>query len=151
MKIRLQDIKLKAETRPDKYYEDVVSNGTVKGEFLEITTENYLKLTEKYRPNPNVNLPKTYKIGGCSGCGSRPSGSFPPLMTQAKNVVGAASRVVNAAFTGQKIKASPEKVKERQTVCDGCEFKKDNRCTVCGCYWKVKILLESERCPKGFW
>ena len=57
MKIKLRDIQIKAKERPTGYLEDVLSKGKVIGDYLEISPENYLKLTSKYRQSP-PKLPK---------------------------------------------------------------------------------------------
>lgn len=43
----------------------------------------------------------------------------------------------------------PQAIKEsRESVCDGCEFKKDDKCTICGCYIELKAAMDMNRNPK---
>jgi len=48
---------------------------------------------------------------------------------------------------------SYDEYKERLMVCQGCPFLnyKEDRCTDCGCYVKVKARLKVEDCPQGYW
>lgn len=155
---------MRAKIRPEGYAEDVKSHGTIVGDFLEISNENYSKMVRKYSPVP---IPTK---GSCCGDNREifkgraypnppefirqaisQSSAMPPITEQARNALMAARRLANAAIRGEKVKASEEKVKERQAICDACEFKKDNRCQKCGCFWKVKIALETETCPINKW
>jgi hypothetical protein len=49
---------------------------------------------------------------------------------------------------------SPEEVAQyRLEICKGCEFyrAKTNQCKKCGCFMKLKTLLEKSKCPIGKW
>lgn len=49
---------------------------------------------------------------------------------------------------------TPEEIAEyRLKICQGCEFFKKNgsRCKKCGCFMKLKTLIEKSRCPIGKW
>ena len=48
MKILLSQLHANAKHRPPGYYEDVCSQGVIRGIFLEITPEKYNALLEKY-------------------------------------------------------------------------------------------------------
>jgi len=48
--IKLSDLKEKAKERPEGYYQDAVSRGDIRGNYLMIDTEEVKKLAEKYRP-----------------------------------------------------------------------------------------------------
>src|ERR1035437_6655146 len=53
MKILIKAIEQNSKNRPEGYYEDVISHGVVQGEFLEIDTNSYNELLNKYRITPN--------------------------------------------------------------------------------------------------
>jgi hypothetical protein len=65
------------------------------------------------------------------------------------------------AFMGKRVKAAPEEIERRKTICMGnaekgipkCEFFNDekNRCSKCGCWVRHKMKLEHESCPEGKW
>lgn len=40
---------------------------------------------------------------------------------------------------------------DRMTICGTCEYLKEARCTICGCYVPLKTCCTHEICPKGFW
>jgi hypothetical protein len=94
MKILIKAIEQNSKNRPEGYYEDVISHGVVQGEFLEIDTNSYNELLNKYRITPNnysgsikglgdlVSIPaqaiakgldKVFhsNIAGCGGCKKR--------------------------------------------------------------------------------
>ena len=41
----------------------------------------------------------------------------------------------------------------RLEICKGCEFyrARTNQCMKCGCFMKLKTLLEKAKCPIGKW
>ena len=52
------------------------------------------------------------------------------------------------------MKCSNEQVrKARLTACYNCSFSSDDktRCKECGCFIKLKIIPESQSCPKLYW
>ena len=44
-----------------------------------------------------------------------------------------------------------EVLKMRWDLCLGCEFLKDDKCDICGCFMKVKHKLSQAKCPIGKW
>ena len=44
-----------------------------------------------------------------------------------------------------------EVLKMRWDLCLSCEFLKDNKCSECGCFMKVKHKLKMAKCPIGKW
>lgn len=42
-------------------------------------------------------------------------------------------------------------LKARWDLCSTCEFLKNDKCTSCGCYMKVKHKLAPASCPEGKW
>lgn len=142
MKIRLTKLKDKSKNRPVGYVEDVISKGTVSGDFLFITPNAYRELQVKY----NSETPQIQSVGGCCK-------KMPPVVTQIKNAMGAVGRVVHNAITFQDIKASPEDIQKRKSICESCEFLdvKRKRCSKCGCKYNLKLQLASEHCPVNKW
>lgn len=158
MKIRISELKRKASERPDGYVDKVLAAGRIQGDALIITPEVYANLLKEFNPSAVANRPRA------SCCGSHPTNpqplaiqnqkkEMPPLPTQAKNAVAAAGRVISSVVKGVPVKAPDEVVKMREDICQGCEFldKVRNRCSKCGCWYKTKISLASERCPIGKW
>ncbi len=50
MRIKLTELKAKTSARPDNYYQDVISAGSIDGEYLTITPKAYYTLLRKYNP-----------------------------------------------------------------------------------------------------
>lgn len=48
-------------------------------------------------------------------------------------------------------RSSDALIEERKAVCEACEHLKANKCELCGCAYRKKILLASEVCPDGRW
>ena len=42
-------------------------------------------------------------------------------------------------------------LKMRWDLCSSCEFLKDDKCSKCGCFMKVKHKLALASCPEGKW
>lgn len=133
-----------SQYRPEGYYDEVIARGTIVEDFLEIDPKSYSELLAKYRPNKPEIINKP-----C--CGHQKSGSFPPLMKQAKNVMEAAGRVATAFIQGKDVRAPQSEVEKRVEICKECEFNKNGRCLKCGCYWKAKMRLITEHCPIKKW
>ena len=49
--------------------------------------------------------------------------------------------------------ADDAKVDTRMELCAGCKsFDKDSaRCSLCGCFMKLKVRLDASKCPVGKW
>jgi len=76
-------------------------------------------------------------------CGEK----LPSLLKQAANV---AKAVVTHVATGMS-NATPEEKNRRLSICGGCPFFKEGRCTKCGCFLEVKTGFSSSKCPIGKW
>ena len=68
-----------------------------------------------------------------------------------KNAAGSLGRNLKSLVGGNPLNADPETIKERQAICNGCEFMKDRRCAKCGCWLQYKTILHAESCPAGKW
>jgi hypothetical protein len=132
MKLRLSKIQDTAADRPPGYYEDVVSQGVIDGDFLEIDSGKLNELREKYRPLPPPELP--------------------PPAVMAANLARAVADEAKARLH-QVPRISDEEVQQRLTVCSGCEnfIPSSQRCSLCGCYMQFKSRLRSQSCPVGKW
>lgn len=40
---------------------------------------------------------------------------------------------------------------ERMVICSMCQFFRNKKCFLCGCYLVHKTRLKSEKCPAGKW
>ena len=76
---------------------------------------------------------------------------LPGIVTMAGNVVAAAGRVVKAVATGEQVRVSPEERDRRWGLCMTCPNLVNDRCKLCGCHFRAKIELATERCPIGKW
>jgi len=53
----------------------------------------------------------------------------------------------------KKPKLSEESSNKRLEICTGCEWYKitTSQCKKCGCFMKLKVVLEDAKCPIGKW
>lgn len=75
---------------------------------------------------------------------------FPSFAKQVSNVTHAAARVTAQVVSGGPVFVPEEVAAQRWSICDPCEYRKDSRCTLCGCYLNNltgKLKLATERCP----
>ena len=153
MKIKLSDIIEKAKQRPANYYETVLSMGTVSGEVLEISVENYNKLLSLFNPAAKP------VSQGCSSCGGhtvkpRKQPAMPSIGTSIRSLVNTTKDVVvDKVVKGKPFYVDEATKLERETVCSGCEFfnSEKQRCSRCGCWTSSKTKLTSAKCPVGKW
>ena len=83
---------------------------------------------------------------------------MPPWATQAKNVIGAATRVARALSQGKTVRATETAYNLRLAACDDCPYSTPEdlpvarrRCSRCGCFISKKAGLSTESCPAGKW
>lgn len=76
---------------------------------------------------------------------------LPSAAQQASNLAGAVGRAIAAAVTGSPVRATPEMVSQRRTICAGCVELVADRCRLCGCFFQAKIELATEKCPIDKW
>jgi len=72
---------------------------------------------------------------------------------QVKSLLETVGQVLVGAVTDKKLLAEDAIVKQRLTVCDGCEnLERDNSaCKKCGCRITYKARLKKAKCPIGRW
>ena len=67
--------------------------------------------------------------------------------------IAAIFRAGRQAARGRDVIASTGTISSRLEECEGCAFydEEDGQCRVCTCFVSTKVILNSEKCPKGFW
>jgi len=81
-------------------------------------------------------LRKTQKVG-------KP---LPSAVEMAKSLAASVAAHVASGFEPARDEA------ERVSACIACvHMRSDNRCSLCGCYTKIKAKWASARCPDGRW
>jgi len=80
---------------------------------------------------------------------------LPSLLERAKNLAGAAGRVIVAVVEGQPIEIEEVLYQERLARCRSCPSQQyrasDQTCAECGCYVRAKAALATEFCRLGYW
>lgn len=54
-------------------------------------------------------------------------------------------------FLGYQVLASDRVSAHRKSICDACPKRVGDQCGVCTCFIDAKVVLNSEKCPLGFW
>ena len=77
---------------------------------------------------------------------------FPSLFQQARNLAKEMWMTGKHASQGLPIIVDADIAFNRFSICQGCEFLKENfRCEKCGCFMKAKTQLSAASCPIGKW
>jgi hypothetical protein len=72
---------------------------------------------------------------------------LPGVVTLAANLAAAvATHVVDGVA-----KVQPAELEDRLQVCTLCDQRRDDRCSVCGCFISVKATWRTSECPLGRW
>jgi hypothetical protein len=73
----------------------------------------------------------------------------PPLAARLRTATGAAVHAAAAFVAGQPVLVDAAEFDRRLAICRGCEyyFRRDDRCSVCGCVARWKTRLAQEHCP----
>jgi len=79
--------------------------------------------------------------------------SLPPVSTQIKNVGQSVINNIKQVMAGGNLRCESEETIRRLSICKACPLyiADKSRCSICGCYLKVKVTLQAERCPNGLW
>lgn len=72
---------------------------------------------------------------------------LPPLRRRLKNFVHSMWKFMMSGFKF----ASKAEQQKRLNICNGCDYRRGNRCLKCGCGLKAKIAMKVMECPEGFW
>lgn len=81
------------------------------------------------------------------GCQDQDKPELPSTFEQVKNFSKAATEHI---ATGSKM-ASQKEYEHRLNTCALCTWRKDARCSVCGCFIEKKASWAESSCPEGFW
>lgn len=76
---------------------------------------------------------------------------LPDMLQMAKNLVATAKDVVSDAIEGKDVMASEQQIKERNAICEDCDWIYKNRCLKCGCVLAAKVKFASAKCPLDKW
>lgn len=110
-------------------------------ECMQHVRDNVYKCT-KYGWEITVNTLPVF----CNAC-DKPAVQLPSFGAQ---VVHFSKAVVKHALDGFG-KVDNDELKRRLDICEKCELRLVNQCSVCGCYLAEKASWRSERCDKGKW
>jgi hypothetical protein len=77
----------------------------------------------------------------------RPPVSPPSVWQQAGSLAGAMARFAASGFKT----VDAEIHQARVARCEPCEYRRNNRCVMCGCFLDKKAWLPFEDCPLGRW
>jgi hypothetical protein len=76
---------------------------------------------------------------------------MPSITDMGKNLVQTAVDSVKSVIQGEGFSITEDQASVRLSICEGCEFYVNTRCTKCGCYMAVKTHLKAATCPVGKW
>lgn len=80
-----------------------------------------------------------------------PRAPMPPVKTQLAHAAGALRRAAQAVVKREPLLATAAEAEARREICASCPDLVNGRCARCGCFYKAKIKLATERCPLGKW
>jgi Family of unknown function (DUF6171) len=76
---------------------------------------------------------------------------FPSMLQMAKNLMEDGTKIISNAVQGNTTLVTDEERNTRWSICQGCPFLTNDRCTKCGCFMKVKVAFQTSKCPEGKW
>jgi len=76
---------------------------------------------------------------------------FPSTFQMARNAFKQAWDSTKGMLSGRNFLVEANTANNRYSICEGCEFFKEKRCTQCGCFMEAKVHLELATCPIGKW
>ena len=76
---------------------------------------------------------------------------FPSTFQMARNAFKQAWDSTKGVLSGRNFLVNADTANNRYSICEGCEFFKEKRCTQCGCFMEAKVHLELATCPLGKW
>ena len=76
---------------------------------------------------------------------------FPSTFQMARNAFKQAWDSTKGMLSGRNFLVEANTANNRYSICEGCEFFKEKRCTQCGCFMEAKVHLELATCPLGKW
>lgn len=91
--------------------------------------------------------PAARRVALAAGIATDASDNTPPLRRQAWDLAKAM-----AAFIADGLKTvDQDEYKRRMGLCDTCEHRARNRCSLCGCNLSLKVAGRVFECPDGRW
>jgi hypothetical protein len=161
--IPLNHIAQRAVIRPSGYIADVLSHATVVGCVARIEDGDFVALREKWKSAEGASLSRSSaeymsfrdSYPDCSIPVAISDGKHEPpgVFQQAKSFVGAVGAELRAIASGKE-KVSEQKVMERLSICEACEFfgiGGKPRCQKCGCFVRAKAKFRTSSCPMKKW
>jgi len=81
------------------------------------------------------------------------SNTLPSKAQMIKNLSSSVKNISKSLLKGEKIKLPKKQAEERMKICMTCPqyVADENRCSLCGCYLRVKIRIATESCPINKW
>jgi hypothetical protein len=76
---------------------------------------------------------------------------FPSVFQMGRNLAKQIWLSGKGVVAGDGFLANAEKVFNRLSICESCEFFRDKRCLKCGCFMEKKAHLEKATCPMDKW
>lgn len=76
---------------------------------------------------------------------------FPSVFQMGRNLAKQIWLSGKGVVVGDGFLAPAEKVFNRLSICESCEFFRDKRCLKCGCFMEKKVHLEKATCPMDKW
>ena len=76
---------------------------------------------------------------------------LPTAVEMAKNLLRDGGKILSNAIKGNSTLVEDGVRFKRWETCLGCPLLKDERCTECGCFMKVKVAFVTSKCPIGKW
>ena len=141
-----KSLKEAAKERKEGYLEAIRAIGKTHGEgdneIIEFTEEQHHQIAVQFALDPST-VPDKLEM--------------PPMTEMAKNAAAAFGRAVSAAVSGEPVARSEEEQEKFLAICTGtettpkCEKYEDGRCSICGCFARLKTKLATEHCPIGKW
>ena len=130
----------------------------------EIRPHGTMGVGQYYKTPPvkHENEPEPKKPSGCPFCNKKDktedqkqtiaeeqqSKKRPPtLLSQGWNFAAAVTKYVKSGMQN----TLEEDFAERMKICEGCEWRSNNRCMKCGCFIDKKASWASADCPIGKW
>ena len=86
-----------------------------------------------------------YSVG--SGAAPKEKHKFPSVGRQIFNFAKAATNYVRSGMDN----VSESEYHVRLSICNDCPFRKDSKCSKCGCYIETKARWATSTCPDERW
>ena len=102
---------------------------------------------DRYRCKNTGNVYKTKTLPIHCPCKEPNFSSLPPICKQAWNLT---KSLADFASDGFKL-VTKEEYAARLVICDSCEYRRNTRCSKCGCNLAIKAKGRAFKCPENKW